>query len=78
MYKLFLVSSHIEGITLAAGEVAGRASDMGIDGIDEVGDRACGMYGTGLLTEPLQGDRSKRLGIEVASDNELTEVRRMA
>ena len=36
---------HIEGITLGAGEevneVAGGAGGMGVDGIGEVGDRAC-------------------------------------
>ena len=36
--------THIEGITLGAGEevdeVAGGAGGMGVDGIDEIGDRA--------------------------------------
>ena len=55
--KLFLVFTHIEGITLGAGEevdeVAGGASGMGMDTIGEVGDsakggQAAGVYGAGF------------------------------
>ena len=54
--KLFSFS-HIDGITLGAGEevdeVGGGASDMGVDRISEVDDRAsegqaAGVYGAGF------------------------------
>ena len=42
-FQVIFSLSHIEGITLEAGEevddVAGGASGMGVDGIGEVGDR---------------------------------------
>ena len=58
------MSSHIEGITLGAGEevdkVAGGASGMGVDGIGEFGDRAsegqaAGVYGTSFQQDLWQG-----------------------
>ena len=43
-WPFILIDSHIEGITLGAGEevdeVAGEAGGMGVDGIGEVGDWA--------------------------------------
>ena len=52
--------AHIEGITLGAGEVAGGAGGMGVDGIGEVGDRAsegqaAGVYGAGFTVGSLAG-----------------------
>jgi hypothetical protein len=55
---------HIEGITLDAGEqvdeVAGGASSMGVDRIDEVGDwasegQAAGLYGVHFTAGSLAG-----------------------
>ena len=50
--------THIEGISLGVGEVAGGASSMGLDGIGEVGDRAserqaAGVYWTGFAAASL-------------------------
>ena len=56
--------THIEGITLGAGEevgeVAGGASGMGVDRIAEVGDRAsegqaAGVYGAGFTAGSIAG-----------------------
>ena len=56
--------THVEGITLGAGEevdeVAGGAGGMGVDGIGEVGDRAsegqaAGVYGTGVTAGSMAG-----------------------
>ena len=50
--------SHIEGTTLGAGqeiyEVAGKASDIGLDGISEVGDRASEEQLLGCMEQVLQ------------------------
>ena len=52
--------AHVEGITLGAGEVAGGAGGMGVDGIGEVGDwasegQAAGVNGTGFTAGSLAG-----------------------
>ena len=78
--------SHIEGITLSAGEevdeVAGGASSMGVDRIGEVGNRAsegqvAGMYEAGFTARSLarKGARSgtRGTGNTVSSDKELME-----
>ena len=87
--RLFLVS-HIEGITLGAGEevddVAGGASGMGVDRIGETSDRASEgqapeVYGTDFTARPLARigvrDRMQVPRIEFGSDEKLTEVRTM-
>ena len=82
--------SHIEGIILGASEeideVAGEACDRDVDRIGDIGDRAsedhtAGMYGIGFtagsLARVAARDRMDGLGIEIGSDKELTEDRRM-
>ena len=65
--------SHLEDITLGAGEevdeVAGGASGMGVNRIDEIGDRdskgqVAGMYGAGFTVGSLarKGARSGTRG----------------
>ena len=79
--------AHLEGITLSAGEevdeVAGGASDMGVDGIGEVGDQvigqAAGVYEAGFTVGSLAGKGTKGgTGHKVSFNKELMEVGRMA
>ena len=83
--------THIEGIMLVAGkevdQVAGGASGMGVDRINEVGDRAseeqaAGVYGADFTAGSLAGKGTRGgtwgTGNKVSFDKELMEVRRMA
>ena len=85
-----LNSSHIEGITLCAGEevdeVAEGASGVGVDRIGEDGDiasegNAAGVYGAGFtegsLARKAARGGTKGMGNKVSSDKELMEVGRM-
>ena len=87
MEKLFLVFTHVEGITLVAGkavyEVAGGASGMGVGRVDEVGDRAsegqaARMYGAGFTAGSLARkgawDGMRGIRNNVSSDKELMKV----
>ena len=65
--------SHIEGIKLGAGEFAGGDSDMGLDRIGEIGDRAsegqaAGVYGAGFTAGSLA--RVGALGWEKEARNQ--------
>jgi hypothetical protein len=77
---------HIEDIIMGAGEeideVAGGAIGMGVDRIDEVGDRtseehAAGVYGAGFTAGSLARKGVRGPGFKVSSGKELTEVGRM-
>ena len=78
---------HIEGITQGVGEevdgLAGGASSVCVDRIDEVGDRASevhtsGVYGTCFTAGSLARVGAKHgPGLKVGSDKQLTEVGRM-
>ena len=81
--------SHIEGITLGAGEevdeVAGGARAMGVDRIGEVSDRASERqaarvyeagFTAGSLARKGARDGMRGTGNKVSSDKELTEVGR--
>ena len=90
MDRLVFGLSHIEGITLGAGEevdeVAGGAGGVGVDRIGEVGDRAsegqvAGVYGAGFTTGSLAGKGAKG-GTRGTGNNvsfeELMKIGRMA
>ena len=85
MDKTIFSLHHIEGITLDAGEqvdeVAGGASSMGVDRIDEVGDwasegQAAGVYGAGFTGKGARG-WARGTGNKVSFDKELMEVGRV-
>ena len=53
-YQIIFSLSHIEGIILGAGEVAGGASGMGVVRIGDVGNRASEGHAAGVYGQVLQ------------------------